>query len=85
MSNETAGPKSPQTHAQINTNYTAHEVSAADQTRMAHLREATATLAREYVEWAPGGRELAVALTKLEEAMFWVNAGIARTSGKVAS
>jgi len=29
----------------------------------------------------PGGRELSLVLTKLEEAMFWANAGIARHYG----
>jgi len=30
----------------------------------------------------PEGRERSLAITKLEEAMFWANAGIARPGGK---
>ena len=30
----------------------------------------------------PDGRELSLAITKLEEAMMWANAGIARYSGE---
>jgi hypothetical protein len=28
--------------------------------------------------WVPPGRELSLAITKIEEAMMWANAGIAR-------
>ena len=35
-------------------------------------------LAFTLVEMAPAGRELSLALTKLEEAMMWANAAIAR-------
>lgn len=38
------------------------------------LRESAQVL----VEQVPAGRELALALTSLEEAMMWANAGIAR-------
>lgn len=31
-------------------------------------------------EQVPDGREKATAITKLEEAMFWANAGLARTN-----
>lgn len=34
--------------------------------------------ARRIVEHTPSGREQSLALTKLEEAMFWANAAIAR-------
>lgn len=33
----------------------------------------------------PEGREKALAMTKLEEVMFWANAGIARNNGKEGS
>lgn len=42
------------------------------------LRESSRSLA-EVVEFTcPGGREKALALTKIEEAMFWANAAVAR-------
>lgn len=42
------------------------------------LRNEAKALARRFIMGAPEGRELATALTKLEEAVMWVNAGIAR-------
>lgn len=42
--------------------------------RAGHMR-----LAELIVEVVPPGREQALALTKVEEAMFWANAGLART------
>ena len=36
------------------------------------------TLAHHFNDVLPDGREKAVALTKIEEAMFWANASIAR-------
>lgn len=43
------------------------------------LRRATYELAKEYCRGAPEGRELALALTNLEQALFWVNSAIARS------
>lgn len=42
------------------------------------VREITADCASELLDICPVGRELSIALTKLEEVMFWANAAIAR-------
>ena len=36
------------------------------------------TAATEFVDLLPPGREASLAITKLEEALFWANAAIAR-------
>jgi hypothetical protein len=43
-----------------------------------HARQLICELALELDEVLPEGREKALVLTKLEEALFWANAGIAR-------
>ncbi|MFF2964215.1 hypothetical protein ACFVT1_36230 [Streptomyces sp. NPDC057963] len=45
----------------------------------ATMRGACAGLAATIVDMCPDGREQALAITKLEEVMFWANAAIART------
>ena len=47
--------------------------------RHASIRRLTYDLAVQYRELVPEGRELSLAYTKLEEAMMWANAGIARS------
>lgn len=42
------------------------------------VRDATKQLAQTFVDMLPEGREKSLAITKLEEAMFWGNAAIAR-------
>jgi hypothetical protein len=44
------------------------------------IRNRAKELAKHLVLTCPNGRELACALTKLEECVFWANAGIARGS-----
>lgn len=44
------------------------------------VRVACGNLAIKLNESLPEGRELSVALTKLEEVMFWANAAIARNN-----
>lgn len=43
-----------------------------------HVRAHIGGVAEEICRLVPPGREQAIALTKLEEAMMWANAGIAR-------
>ena len=42
------------------------------------VRVLCSTLAEELNEFIPEGREKSLAITHLEEVMFWTNAGIAR-------
>lgn len=51
-----------------------------DSIRHAHeeVRYALLTVARVINELCPDGREKSLAITKLEEAMMWANAAIAR-------
>lgn len=51
-----------------------------DDKRKAHeyVRETLRVVAHRLDEELPAGREKSLALTKLEEAMFWANAAIAR-------
>jgi len=49
------------------------------------VRNACAELAHQINEVAPEGREKSLAITKLEEVMFWANAAIARAQPKAAS
>lgn len=48
--------------------------------RHGHARAACELAADTIVAVVPPSREQALALTKLEEAMFWANAGIARAA-----
>jgi hypothetical protein len=53
------------------------EAKTAHESVRALFREA----AEKAVELVPPGHELALVHTKIEEAMFWANAGIARHKG----
>lgn len=58
-----------------------------DATRAAHesIRGALKTVAHFVAGAIPPGREASLAITKLEEAMFWANAAIARDGSKEQS
>lgn len=49
--------------------------------RFADMRTRCLVMAEFIAKTVPVGREQATALTKLEEVMFWANAGIARNQG----
>lgn len=65
-------------YQELDHRFTAHSDDQETIDRMEHIREAMRTAAVRVCEVTPQGRERALALTKLEEAMFWANAGIAR-------
>lgn len=46
------------------------------------VRHVTAECARSLVEVCPVSRELSLALTALEEAMFWANSAVARNENE---
>jgi hypothetical protein len=65
--------------AEINHRFDHH---APDETKILKhqiARSAIKDAAQEFYDFLPEGREKALALTKLEEALFWANAAIARS------
>jgi hypothetical protein len=56
--------------------------ASTEEKQAAHgtVRQITGDAARQLVEVLPDGREKSLALTKLEEAMFWANAALARAT-----
>jgi hypothetical protein len=58
----------------------AFHAATTTEKRDAHssVRQACRRLADQINEQCPDGREKATALTKIEEAMFWANAALAR-------
>ncbi len=56
----------------------AHDCSETQGNRMAEVLRAAAALAGLIDMTCPDGREKSLAITKLEEVVFWANAGIAR-------
>ena len=63
--------------AQIENNFTYHAADAYA-AQFKNVRYLLKQAAMVIEESCPDGREKALALTKLEEAMMWANAGIAR-------
>lgn len=70
----------PQDHGPDLDNRFAHHPPSTDAIASHHhlMREAARWLAGQVIEYVPEGCEQALALTKIEEAMMWANAGIAR-------
>lgn len=68
--------------ADIDHRFAFHPASTREkQDEHSSARAAMREAALRVLELVPEGREKALALTKLEEAMMWANAGIARASG----
>ena len=62
----------------LDNNFTAHEVNEAQAGSMIVVRAEGKAFADCAAHQCPEGRELSIARTKIEEAVFWLNAGIAR-------
>lgn len=58
--------------------FTYHPPKGDQQARYVELRSKASELATLIVARTPESREQALALTKIEEAVFWANAAIAR-------
>ena len=63
---------------QIENNFTYHPPKDTQQARYVALRNAAKDLAYFIAESSPASREQALALTNLEQSIFWANAAIAR-------
>ena len=62
----------------ISNDFVYHPPKDGQAERYTALRQHAAGLAKHIVVDCPSGREQSLALTKLEEAIFWANAAIAR-------
>jgi hypothetical protein len=58
--------------------FTYHPPKGDQPERYKVIRQEAKALAKLFVEKCPNGRERAIALTRLEEAVGWANAAIAR-------
>jgi hypothetical protein len=59
--------------------FTYHNPNEENKAKHAQVNETLLSVAEDFDELLPGGREKSLALTKLEEAKFWANASIARS------
>jgi hypothetical protein len=66
------------TKADLQNRFTYHAPKPDQPARYVALRDQAKALAEQIVALTPPSREQSLAITKLEEAIFWANAGIAR-------
>jgi len=65
----------------IENRFTYHPPKEGQADVYVHIREMAKTFAYELNELCPEGREKSLAITHLEEVVFWANASIARAGG----
>lgn len=77
---ELRGPLSAreQLHHRINNDFIYHAPHGDQALRYEAIRDDARVMAHELVNQCPPSRELSLALTHLEETVFWANAAIAR-------
>lgn len=73
-----SGPISIPLYDEIVTRFTYHAPKGDQPKRYVYLRSQALLLATDILRNCPDSRERSLALTKLEEAIFWANASIAR-------
>lgn len=72
---------SPDTTADVERRFSFHPADTVQrQTGHEGIRASCKAIAHHFDRVLPAGREKSLALTKLEEAMFWANAAIARAA-----
>ena len=64
--------------AKLNNNFVYHVPFGDQPERYAYIRAKAKTFAELLLAECPPSRELSLAITKLEECMFWANSSIAR-------
>ena len=64
--------------AELENRFTYHAPTGKQPEIYELLRSKAHQLAFDFMDFCPDSRELSLAITKIEEAIFWVNAGIAR-------
>ena len=62
----------------VNNRFTYHPPKGDQAARYVKLRDEALSLANQILDYCPKSRERSLALTKLEECIFWANASIAR-------
>ena len=70
-------PQNP--NIQIENNFTYHPPKDGDPAKYSIIRERAKELAYLIDGYCPAGREKSLAMTKIEESVFWANAAIARS------
>ena len=65
-------------NSEIENNYTYHTPKGSQPERYTAIRAKAKELAELIEDCCPGSREKSLAFTKLEEAVMWANASIAR-------
>lgn len=70
--------RTPEVDARLQNDFTYHKPVGDQAERYEAIRFAGYLLALHLTERAPPSRELSLALTKVDEAVFWANAAIAR-------
>lgn len=70
-------PRNP-TRDRIGKDFIYHPPTPRKEKKFREIRDKAKELALMVEQYTPLGRELSLALTKLEEVTFWANAGIAR-------
>lgn len=68
----------PEEHKRLDNNFVHHEPQGNQTQKYEVIRGSGKSMALTLCRLCPESRELSIALTKLEEAVFWANAAIAR-------